>query len=68
MRILITEGKITIFKTLALSKFEYLVVLTVVSNHITDELIKIQTNLICKNTPPKIKHETLILDHKQSGL
>ena len=68
MRILITEGKITIFKTLALSKFEYLVVLTVVSNHITDELIKIQTNLICKNTPLKIKHETLILDHKQSGL
>ena len=46
MRILIIEGKITIFKTLALSKFEYLVVLTVVSNHITDELIKIQTNLI----------------------
>ena len=39
-----------------------------VPNHITDELIKIQTNFFWKNTPAKIKHQTLILDHKRGGL
>ena len=34
------EGKITIFKILALSKVVYLEFLTVVPNHIKDELIK----------------------------
>ena len=62
------EGKITIFKTLALSKVVYLAVLTVVSNHMINELIKIQTNFIWKNTPAKIKYKILILDHKQSCL
>ena len=46
MRNLTTEGKITVFKTLALSEVVYFALLTVVPNHIIDELIKSQTNLI----------------------
>ena len=68
MQSLTIEGKITIFKTLALSKVVCLVLLTVIPNHIIDELIKVQTNLIWKNTVAKIKHKTLILNHEQSGL
>ena len=68
MRRLIINGKITIFKTLALSKAVYLPVLTVVSNHIIDQLVKVQSNFIWKNTLTKIKHKTLILSHKQFGL
>ena len=68
MRSLTIEGKITIFKTLTLSKVVYLTLLAVVPNHIIDELIKVQTNFIQKNTLAKIKHKILILDHKQGGL
>ena len=46
MRSLTIEGKITIFKTLILSKVVYLTLLAVVPNHIIDELIKVQTNFI----------------------
>ena len=56
------------FDTLVLSKVVYLALLTIVPNHIIDKLIKVETNFIWKNTPAKIKHETLILDHKQCGL
>ena len=58
------DKKIMSFKTMALSKVVYLALLTVVPNHIIDELTKIQTNFIWKNTPAKIKHKTLIADHK----
>ena len=68
MRSLTIKGKITILKTLALSKDVCLALLTVVRSHIKDELIEIQTNFIWKNTPAEIKHKTLILDHKQGGL
>ena len=68
MQSLTIEGKIIIFRTLALSKVVYLALLTVVPHHITDKLTKIQTNFIWKNTHAKIKHKTLILDHKQGGL
>ena len=67
MRSLTIKGKMTIFKTLALSKVLYLSFLTVVPNYIIDELIKIQTNFTWKNTPAKIKHKTLIIDHKQGS-
>ena len=53
---------------MAPSKVVYLALLTVVPNHITDELTNIQTNFIWKNISAKIKHKTLILDHKQGGL
>ena len=61
------DGKITIFEALVLSKVVYLALLTVAPNHIIHELIKIQSTFIWKNTSAKIKHKTLILDHKQSS-
>ena len=45
-RSLTIEGKITIFKILALSKVVYLALLTIVPNHIIEELIKISQNSI----------------------
>ena len=42
MRNLSIEGKIVVFKTLAISKLAYLALLTVIPNHITEEVVKIQ--------------------------
>ena len=55
MQNLTIEGKITIFKTLVLSKFVYLRFLAGLSIHIIDELIKIQINFFWKKTPTKIQ-------------
>ena len=44
MRNLSIEGKIVVFKTLAISKLVYLALLTVIPNHITKEVAKIQKN------------------------
>ena len=46
MRNLSIEGKIVVFKTLAISKLVYLALLTVIPNHITDEVVKIQKSFI----------------------
>ena len=40
-----TEGKIVVFKTLAVSKLVYLALVTVIPNHITDEVAKIKNLL-----------------------
>ena len=42
MRNLSIEGKIVVFKTLAISELVYLAFLTVIPNHNTDEVAKIQ--------------------------
>ena len=42
MRNLSIEGKRVVFKTPAISKLFYLILLTVIPNHITDEVTKIQ--------------------------
>ena len=42
MRNLSIEGKIVVFKTLAISKLVYLALLTVIPNHIAEEVVKIQ--------------------------
>ena len=59
MRNLSIEDKIVVFKTLAISKLVYLALLTVIPNHITDEVAKIQKSFIWHDSSPKIKHETL---------
>ena len=41
MRNLSIEGKIIVFKTLAISKLVYLAFLTVIPNHITEEVAKL---------------------------
>ena len=59
MRNLSIEGKIAGFKMLAISKPFYLALLTVIPNHITEEIAKIQKSFIWYDSSPKIKHETL---------
>ena len=68
MRNLSIEGKIVVFKTLAISKLVYLALLTVIPNHITDEVAKIQKSFIWHDSSPKIKHETLRMEFKAGGL
>ena len=46
MRNLSIEGKIVVFKTLAISKLVSLAPLIVIPNHITDEVAKIQKSFI----------------------
>ena len=40
MRNLSIEGKIVVFKMLAISKLDYLVLLCIIPNHITEEVAK----------------------------
>ena len=67
MKNLSTEGKIE-GKTLAISKLVYLALLTVIPNHITEEVAKIQKSFIWHDSSPKIKHETLRMEFKAGGL
>ena len=68
MRNLCVEGKIIVFKTLAISKLVYLTLLTVIPNHITDEVAKIQISIIWHDSSPKINHETLRTKLKAGNL
>ena len=68
MRNLTLEGKIVIFKTLAISKIVFQSMITPVPRHIVNELERIQKAFLWKNSSPKIKHETLCNDYKGRGL
>ena len=59
LRSLALEGKIVIFKTLAISKIVFQSLTTPVPRHIVNELEKIQKAFLWKNFSPEIKHETL---------
>ena len=59
MRNLTVEGKITIFKALAISKIIHLSLITNVPTQIINELNKIQKEFICNGNNSKIKHSTL---------
>ena len=67
MRNLSIEGKVVVFKTLAISKLVYLVLLTVIPNHITDKA-KIKKSFIWHNSSSKIKHEKLRVEFRARGL
>ena len=58
------DRKITIFKTLALSKVVYLDSCSQSNDRWTD---KVPTNVIQKNRPAKIKHKTLVIDDKEGS-
>ena len=58
-RILSLEGRIIIFKTLAISKIVYLAFLTVIPNSLIEELQRIQKTFIWHSSRPKISHKTL---------
>ena len=68
MRNLSIEDKIVVFKTLAISKLVYPVLLTVIPNHIIDKVIKIQKFFIWDDSFPKIKHETVRMNFKVGDL
>ena len=68
MRNLSIKGKIAVFKTLAISKLVYMALLTVIPNHITDKVAKIQRSFIWHDSPPKTKYETLRMEFKAGGL
>ena len=55
MRNLTLEGIVT-FKTLAISKIVFQLMITPVPRHILNELEKIQKSFLWKNSSPKIKH------------
>ena len=62
------ESKIVVLKTLAISELVYLALLTVIPNHITEEVAKIQKSCIWHDSSPKIKHETLRMEFMAGGL
>ena len=68
MRRLTLEGKIVIFKTIAISKIVFQAFITTVPKHIVNELKKIQKAFFWNNSSPKIKHEALCNDYKAGGL
>ena len=68
MRNLSVEGKVIVFKRLAISKLVYLALFTVIPNHITEEVAKIQKSFIWHDSSPKIKHETVRMEFKAGGL
>ena len=67
-RILSIEGKIIIFKTLAISKIVYLAFLTVVPNSLIEELQRIQKTFIWHSSRPKSSHKTLCNNFENGGL
>ena len=64
MRNLSIAGKITAFKTLAISKIVHLTSVKVIPISIILELDKIKKHFILKNGNPKIKQGTLCKDLK----
>ena len=59
MRKLTLEGKIVIFKALAIYKIVFQSLITAIPRHIVNELEKMQKFFPYKNVSPKINHETL---------
>ena len=61
------EGKIIVFKTLAISKTVFLSLISKVLTEIISDLERIQKTFIWSSTP-KIKNETLCSDFEHGGL
>ena len=53
-------GKITVFKTLAISKIVHLALVKVIPSSVILELDKIKKHFILKNGNPKIKQESFV--------
>ena len=67
-RTITLEGKLKIFKTLALSETVYLTLITSFSKQLIKEMQKIQKAFIWDNLTPKIKYETLRNSFEKSSL
>ena len=68
MRNLTLEGKIAIFRTIAISKIDFQSFIITVPKHVVSDLEKIQKAFSWKNSTPKIMHKTLCNDYKDEGL
>ena len=68
MRNLSLTGKITVFKSLAISKIVYLAMMTPVPKTIVNDLCKLQKEFLWGSSKPKIKHETLCNNYENGGL
>ena len=64
LRNLTLEGRILIFKTLALSK----AFVTQIPDYVVTELGKLQKSFLWLNSTSNIKHDTLCNDYKDGGL
>ena len=60
-------GKILVFRTLAVSKLLYVCTFKNPSTQIIESLNSIQKKFIWSKKQPKIKHSTLVADHKDGG-
>ena len=67
-RNLTLEGKILIFKTLALSKMTFLAQVLEIPNQIIDALQQIQKEFLWNSSSPKVKYETICKDFQYEGL
>ena len=68
MNNLTLEGKLVIFKTLAIAKFIFQSLIANIPRHIVNELEKIYKAFLWKDSTPKIKHQTLFSDCKRGCL
>ena len=68
IRNITVEGKIIIFKTLALSKTVYLTLITSFSKQLIEEIQRIQKAFIWNNWTSKMNHETLYNPFQEGGL
>ena len=67
IRNLTVEGKITIFKTLAMSKIIQLFLVTIAPTKIISKLNKIQKELVWNESKSKIKHSTLCNEYENDN-
>ena len=68
LRNLTLEGKILIFKTLALSEIIFQEIVTPIPIYLVTELEKILKTFVWENSTSKIRHDTLCNDYKHGGL
>ena len=67
MRKLTLEGKVVIFKTIAISEIVFQSFVTTVPKDIVNELEKIQKTFFWNNSSPKIRLETFLMTIKMEG-
>ena len=68
MRNLTLEGKVTVFKALAISKIIHVALITNIPTSTMKVLNKTQKEFIWKNRNPKLKHSTLCNNYDNDGL
>ena len=68
LRSLTIEGRIVVFKSLAISKLIHLALVTEIPTSAINMLTKIQMEFIWKGKNPKIKISTLCNDYENGGL